>query len=270
MLQKLDELLRQYELSENYYEKARLLREIQYLNMVVRRSIKQFIDKLTRVELIKIARRHNIDGDVETIKTALYTRLNCHTNIFADFYSINKRILVTKNIIALAKEHDVQITNDQEFIKVLSDFINTINNYDLRELREYARYEALDFATRTLYASEINSDTKVDPIVLKKAKEELSRRTVEASYASEEALLRFFRPKLSKFNFELLALLLKLNALEPEISKDKGNFIFRVKDFNFYDSYLTVMKEVPITMDDIDYGLELGSVYSNGIKRQGN
>ena len=121
-----------------------------------------------------------------------------------------------------------------------------------------------------IYASEINSDTKVDPNVLKKAKEELSRRTVEASYASEEALLRFFRPKLSKFNLDLLALLLKLNALEPENSKDKGNFIFRVKDFNFYDSYLTAMKEVPITMDDIDYGLELGSVYSNGIKRQGN
>ena len=267
MLQKLDELLMQYEMADNYYEKARILRELQYLNMIVRRSLKTFIDKISSEELLKIAHDHGIEGDAETVKTVLYSRLNCHVDIFADIPSVNKRIIVTKSIMTLAKNYDVKITNDLEFISILSELINKINSYDLRIFPEFARFEALDYATRILYMSEITNEPNTNPEVVDRAKMTLNRTTTEASYASSEALLKFFKSRLSKFQLELFALLLNFNALEPDNTKNKGCFIYRIKDFNFYDSYLTILKEVPITMDDINYGLTTGTTPRSGVKR---
>ena len=107
MLKKLDELLMQYELADNYYEKSRILREIQYLNLIVRRSLRNYINSLSHEELLSIAHDYNIEGDVETVKTVLYTRLNCLTNTYVEISSANGRILVTKEIVATAKKHNI-------------------------------------------------------------------------------------------------------------------------------------------------------------------
>ena len=128
MLQKLDDLLLKYELSDNYYEKARILRELQYFNMVLRKSLKSFVDGLSPLELEDIANKYHIEGDSESIRTTLYTRLNCNRDIFSDLSKVNRRISITRSIIKLAENHEITITNDQEFIWLLSDFINKCPN----------------------------------------------------------------------------------------------------------------------------------------------
>ena len=102
--------------------------------------------------------------------------------------------------------------------------------------------------------------------VANRARNILIAKTHDAGREAAESLLRFFSERMSKFYLDLLALLLKHDALEPDYTRDKGCFIYRIKDFNFYDSYLTAMNQVPITMDDINYGLKLDNGYTNGIQ----
>ncbi len=256
MLKRLNELYTKLEITTDPVEREKLQRQIQYLEIVIKRELKNYIDKMPMSEIEKLNRAYNLSeyNTMDEIKKALFAKLNIHTADNAAKYK--QRIVISKLVVELAKKHNITMEKEQEFNETLLNLLKKINAHNLRNIAGYRQYEELDYITASIWWNEFYQHNKADKEFTSRIKEEYSEKVVSAEGKAYESLVNFFKDKLTSFELELLIMLIAQKALRPDFAMPNGGLTLRFQDLNFYDQYINPNEQVKVDTQDIKDGLE--------------
>jgi len=267
MLKKLDELYKKYYISNDPEERAKLLKQIEYLNIVIKRELKNYIDRLPISEIQDINRTYNLSeyDSIEEIKKAIFTRLNVPE--IEDVNRFKRKIMISKLIVEIAKKHHIPMEKEEDFNNLLSNLLAKINSYDLRTINAYLEYEQLDYVISAIWYNEACKHDGANKAFVSEIKELYGEKVIALESKSNSALIRFFKSKLTSFELEVFTALLTNKALRPDHSLKGGSLIYRINDLSFYDQFLDQNAQVTVNSSDIVYGLSTTKGDNHGIKR---
>ena len=256
MLKKLNELYKQLETTTDPVEREKLQRQIQYLEIVIKRELKNYIDKMPMSEIEELNHAYNLSeyNSIEEIKKALFTKLNVVT--YENPNRITKKATIARLVVELAKKRDISIKTEQDFNEALFGLLKKINAHNLRNLPNYLPYEQLDYVTNSIWYNDVYKHEAADKDFVATIKEEYSERVVSAEHKAYESLVSFFKDKLTTFELELFIMLIAQKALKPNHASKDGGLMVRFNDLSFYDQFINPNEQVTVDTQDIKDGLE--------------